>query len=256
MLEIRDLTVAFGDVTIVDDISFNADDGEWVMVVGPNGAGKSTIVSAIAQVVPYTGSVLLDGHDLKTLKTVELAKKVGILMQQHSVSYSFTVEEVVRLGRYAYAPHALGTTSDEDEAHIDRAIEACGIGELVDHSVLTLSGGELQRVFLAQLFAQDPQMLILDEPTNHLDLIYQKQVFELVRHWVEDTGRSVISIVHDLSLARMFGTRALLLKDGHIHARGSVDEVMTRGNLREVFGMDVYEWMSTMYAQWAEPIDE
>jgi iron complex transport system ATP-binding protein len=117
-------------------------------------------------------------------------------------------------------------------------------------SVLTLSGGELQRTFLAQLLAQDPELLILDEPTNHLDLVYQKQIFELITGWIETTGRSVLSVVHDINLARAFGTHAVLLDRGRIVDAGESAAVLTAENLSKVYSMDVAAWMRRLLAHW------
>ena len=116
--------------------------------------------------------------------------------------------------------------------------------------MLTLSGGELQRVFLAQLFAQNPRLLLLDEPTNHLDLVYQKQIFSLVRDWLSKGERAVVSVVHDLSLARMYGSRGVLLDHGKIAAAGSAAEVFRPETLNAVYHMDVADWMRTMLSQW------
>ena len=117
---------------------------------------------------------------------------------------------------------------------------------------LTLSGGELQRTFLAQVLAQDPKLLLLDEPTNHLDLIYQKQIFALIGSWLREPGRAVVSVVHDLSLARSFGTDALLMDHGRQIAHGPAAQVLTPERLNAVYGMDVPAWMRSLYAQWAE----
>ena len=119
-------------------------------------------------------------------------------------------------------------------------------------SVLTLSGGELQRTFLAQVLAQNPKLLLLDEPTNHLDLIYQKQIFALVSRWLQTPGRAVVSVVHDLSLARAFGTDALLIDHGKAVACGSAVEVLNKKHLDPVYGMDVGAWMRGLYGQWTE----
>ena len=116
---------------------------------------------------------------------------------------------------------------------------------------LTLSGGELQRTFLAQVFAQNPKLLILDEPANHLDLIYQKHIFSLIEAWLKQPGRAVISVVHDLSLAKKYGTHAVLMDRGRCAAQGKTDEVMTRERLEAVYGMDVYGWMRDLLGQWA-----
>ena len=125
-----------------------------------------------------------------------------------------------------------------------------GVAPLVNQSVLTLSGGELQRTFLAQLFAQNPQILILDEPTNHLDLIYQKQVFELIQNWLRQGNRAVISVVHDLSLARAYGTHAMLLNQSLPVAYGTIEEVFSSEKLNQAYRMDVRAWMQEMLGQW------
>jgi len=175
-----------------------------------------------------------------------------VLTQHHNVSYSFTVEEVVRLGRYAYSGGLFGNGGKDDEPLVEEALKLTGMDAYRDHSVLTLSGGELQRTFLAQLFAQNPRLLVLDEPTNHLDLIYQRQVFELVGQWLKKPGRAVISVVHDLSLARAYGTRAILMDKGRVMDDGDIGQVFTRENLEKAYSMDVYGWMSRMFSQWSE----
>ena len=222
------------------------------MIVGPNGAGKTTIISSVAQGAPYTGTVRFEGTDVSTMKSRALARCVGVLSQNHYVGYGFTVEEVIRLGRYSHRPGLFDGGRDESERLVTEAVAMTGMEPFLQQNVLTLSGGELQRTFLAQLFVQAPRMLLLDEPTNHLDLIYQKQVFSLVRDWIDRTGGAVVSVVHDLSLARAYGTDALLLRGGEVVCLGSVSEVMTRQRLTDVYGMDVYEWMQTMYGQWKD----
>ncbi len=252
MLEVNNLTVQYGSLTIVKDICFSVAPQEWMMIVGPNGAGKSTVISAIAQGVPYTGGVSIDGDDIARLKPRDAAKRFGVLTQNHAVGYSFSVEEVINLGRYAFTRGLFDSGSDQDDDKIENAIRITGMQPFRKHSVLTLSGGELQRTFLAQLLAQDPKLLILDEPTNHLDLVYQKQIFNLIKTWLTGEGRAVISVVHDLSLARAYGTHAMLLDQGHIVSCGKVDEVLTADNLSAVYSMDVYGWMRSMLSQWQE----
>lgn len=250
MLEVKNLTVRFGNAVIINDISFTVSPGQWMMVVGPNGAGKTTIISAVSRSVPYTGQVLFEGTDIQRQKSRELARCIGVLSQNHYVGYGFTVEEVIRLGRYAHAPGLLAGGKDKGEELVRDAIQKTGLETCLHQSVLTLSGGELQRTFLAQVFAQNPRLLILDEPTNHLDLVYQKQVFHLVQEWLKTPGRAVISVVHDLSLARAYGTHALLMQKGRIVSSGSIKEVMTPEHLNEVYSMDVFAWMQNLYGQW------
>ncbi len=250
LLEVNDLTVRYGDTTIVDHVDFSLDEGQWLMIIGPNGAGKSTIINAVSRGAAYTGEIRYQGKELKDFKPTELAHTIGVLSQSHFVGYSFTVEEVVRLGRYSYAPGIFSRKTAEDEKAVETALSMTGLTALAHQSVLTLSGGELQRTFLAQLFAQNPQILILDEPTNHLDLVYQKQTFALVREWLKEKGRAVVSVVHDLSLAKAYGTRALLLNRGKTVSFGNIDSVFSPQNLNAAYSMDVYEWMQKMLGQW------
>ena len=251
LLEVKNLSVSYGSRVVVRQIGFSLEEGGWLMIVGPNGAGKSTIVNAVSGGVPYSGEVLCRGKELRTYKPAALARQLGVLTQNHYVGYSFTVAEVVGLGRYAYTKGVFGGRDDACERAVEQALELTGLSALADRSVLSLSGGELQRVFLAQLFAQDPSVLLLDEPTNHLDLVYQKQLLELVSEWVRQPGRAVLSVVHDLSLARSFGSEVLLLREGAAAARGRAEEVFTRKNMEAVYGMDVHRWMRGLLEPWS-----
>lgn len=300
MLEVENLTVRYKDRTVVDGVSFTAKEGEWLMIVGPNGAGKSTVLKAITRGVDYGGRVLFDGVDIRRKKPSELARDMGVLMQQNAVAYSFSVEEIVEMGRYSYSGGFLGkkarhgkaaaqagmvisdesarkfsresgdledfhgkktrqgktdaqsgmVASDESARAVEDALELTGMTAQRKQSVLTLSGGELQRTFLAQVFAQNPRVLLLDEPTNHLDLIYQKQIFQLIEDWLGQPGRAVVSVVHDLSLAKAYGDKVLLMNHGRAVAQGSPDEVLVPRLLDPVYQMDVYGWMRQMLAQW------
>jgi len=252
MLKAEHITVRYGSRTVVDDLSFSLEEGQWLMLAGPNGAGKSTLISALSGGAPHTGRFLLGGRDAASLRPHEMARKIGVLAQRHSVGYAFTVEEVVSLGRYAHATGFLSGGDREGQARVEAALELTGLSHLRHASMLTLSGGEMQRAFLAQVFAQEPQILILDEPANHLDLVYQKHVFELIGEWIRTPGRAVMSVVHDLSLARRYGTHALLMSEGRCIAQGRTNDVLTRENLSLVYEMDVHAWMRAMLAQWQE----
>ena len=249
MLEAENLTVRYGVHEIVKNVSFSVEEGQWFMLVGPNGAGKSTILNAISGGAAYTGHIRCMEKNIRSFSRRELAKTMGILAQGNSVGYGFTVREVVALGRYAHR----NESPAEKENHIRNAMEITGISDLADKSVLHLSGGELQRTFLAQVFAQDPQILILDEPTNHLDLIYQKHIFEVVQKWLPQGDRAVISVVHDLSLVQAFGTHAMLMDKGRSVAQGQIQDVFFAPVLNRAYGMDVREWMLTMLKQWEVP---
>lgn len=250
MLEVKRLTVRAGGHALLNDVNFFVSEHDWLMVAGPNGAGKSTLVNAVSQAIAYEGEVYFEGKNVAAMKSAARARSIGVLAQSHHVAYPFTVEEVVRLGRYAYTRGPFSARTDEDEAKVEEALKLTGMEARRARSITTLSGGELQRTFLAQVFAQDPKLLILDEPTNDLDPLYQKRVFELISAWVKQPGRAVMSVVHDLALAKAYGTRALLLSEGVLAAEGETDAALSRENLNRVYAVDVYAWMWELLEKW------
>ena len=250
ILEAENLSVRFGEKTALQQISFTVCEGEWWSIAGPNGAGKSTLAGALGRSVSYEGSATLQERDIRSFSSAEYARKVGILSQHHTPVYGFTVEEVVSLGRYARCTGFLRHEDPDSAGKVEEALEQTGLAAMRKRNMLTLSGGEQQRVFLAQVFAQDPDLLILDEPANHLDLPFQQELFDLIGAWLQSPGRAVITVMHDLNLARRYGTHALLLDSGKCVSQGLISEVMTPENLRQVYGMDVYAWMREMLSQW------
>ena len=238
MLKAEHLTVRYGEKAVLQDLSVEVRAGEWWIVIGPNGAGKSTLAGALGRTVPYEGSVTLEGKNTREIPAREYARKVGVLSQNHSAVYGFTVEEVVGLGRYARQSGFL--------------LALTGLSDMRKRNMLTLSGGECQRVFLAQVLCQDPEVLILDEPANHLDLPFQQELFRLIGEWLKTPGRAVITVMHDLSLARRYGSHALLLDRGQCAGQGKASEVLTPEALQSVYGMDVYGWMRELLNTWNE----
>lgn len=250
ILTLKDLSVYRGVNKVVDSISLSVDEGQWWMLTGPNGAGKSTLVEAVAQGVRYEGDTLIDNQDAKKLCPQALARRIAVLSQLHETNFAFSVEDVVSLGRYAYAGGVFKHQTPDDEAAIEQALDDVGLTQLRKRSMLSLSGGERQRVFLAQVFAQNPKLMLLDEPANHLDLKYQKQLFGFIRQWLKTPGRAVLSVVHDLSLARLYGTHFVLMKKGKCISLGSADDVLSPDILSSVYGMDVYSWMRDLLRPW------
>ncbi len=250
MLTLRNVTVRYGNFAAADQVSFSLEAGQWLMLAGPNGAGKSTLIEAVTRGVRYEGEILLEGRDIREIRPRQLARTVGVLSQKNAAGYAYTVEEVVRMGRYAYGDGFLSPRDREGREKVEEALEMTGLTALRHAPVTRLSGGETQRTFLAQVFAQDPRLLLLDEPANHLDLPYQRQIFSLIGEWLKAPGRGVISVVHDLALARMYGTHAVLLDRGKCVARGTVDGVLTPENLQRVYHMDVYAWMRETLGKW------
>ncbi len=250
MLEIEGLSVKIGERKILDNVSFSLVEHDIFIVMGPNGAGKTTLFKAIMGVIPHDGKVWLNKTDIKTINNKELAKTIGVLTQKHQLQFAHTVYDVVSLGRYAYQKGIFSSLEKEDKKRIDESLELTGIYNIKDQSVLTLSGGELQRTFLAQLFAQNPGILILDEPTNNLDLQYQIAIFDIIKEWVKGKNRAVLAAVHDLNTAYSYGNKALLINEGRVYVKGAVNEVLTRENLRDIYKVDVIDWMQNLLKYW------
>ena len=248
-LTAQNVRVRAGDKDIVRGVSFELKDGQWLMLVGPNGAGKSTLVGAISGSVPFEGDISLDGAPLRAMRPAARARRIGVLDQQVSMTYAFSVEEVVAMGRYPHRGGAFSGGDRDGQRLVDEAREAVGMTQKRRQSMLTLSGGERQRAFLAQALCQSPDVLLLDEPGSHLDLAYEKQLFELIDGWRRAPGRAVICVVHDLSLARLYGTHALLMDKG-CGAWGKADEVLVPERMERVWGMDVQGWMKKLQEAW------
>jgi iron complex transport system ATP-binding protein len=250
MLKADNITVCIDGRNIVKDVSFSVEAGEKLMIVGPNGAGKTTLIRAVMNGVPHTGKAMLMGREIAAYKHAELALHIGVLTQSHYPQFSYSVRDVVSLGRYAYRKGLLQGLGAEDEKSIARALELTGLQNLADTSIQTLSGGELQRVFLAQLFAQDPSVLVLDEPTNNLDLSFQIAIFDIVDEWVKTCNKAVISVIHDLNMVYKYATKALLMHNGERYAYGSAEEVLSPDNLNSVYDVDIAGWMKGLLKHW------
>ena len=248
-LEARELTVTVPGRTLVDRVSLTVSDGDWLMLIGPNGAGKTTLLNALSCALPSAGELTLDGEPLRAMRPAQRARRIGMLSQLTRFADGYTVDEMVALGRYSRRG-AFGRPEPDAQTHIDAALEATGLTPLRARRVNTLSGGEQQRVALAQALCQEPSLLLLDEPANHLDLDFQQQLFRLVDAWRQQPGRAVISVVHDLSQARRFGTQALLMADSRCVAYGSPAEVMTGRCMDPAWHMDVLGWVGELQAAW------
>jgi iron complex transport system ATP-binding protein len=234
-LELQDLSVDIAGRRIVADVGFTVPNGSFTGLLGPNGSGKSTILKTIYRVHrPATGRLLLDGKDLLSLRPRDAARRIAVVSQEFTLEFDFTVLEMVMVGR---TPHKRPFERDNeaDRAIVDDAIAQVGCGELAHRSFNTLSGGEKQRVLIAQALAQGADHLILDEPTNHLDIRYQIETMELV----SALGVTVLAAIHDLSLAALFCDAVQLIADGRIIASGPPGSVITADMMRHAYGTDV-----------------
>lgn len=235
-VDVRGVHVTLGRTAVLADVDLEVRPGEVVALLGPNGAGKSTLLGVVAgDREPDEGEVLLDGRPVTGWPTRELARRRGVLLQRTTVSFPFTVREVVEMGR---APWAGSSDPDHDADVVGRAMAACDVGHLADRTVPTLSGGERARAALARVLAQQPPLLLLDEPTAALDLHHQEMVMGLARSHA-DAGGSVVVVLHDLSLAAAWADRVALLDRGRLDAAGPPGRVFTPERLSRVYGCAV-----------------
>jgi iron complex transport system ATP-binding protein len=253
VIEVKNLSAGYGAGDVIKGISFNAARGESLCILGPNGCGKSTLLKSIARIISYRGEVMLEGRDTGSFARKELAKKIALLGQTAQICFPYTVRETVSLGRYAYAQGFLKNLSRDDEAIIDDTIKKLDIGDIEDRMIDELSGGQLQRVFLAKTLAQNPDLILLDEPTNHLDLKNQIELLRYLKGWVKENNKTVIGVFHDLNLVHHFGDTALLLSGGGSAACGGVEQTLNGETLQMVYGIDIRGFMLESLEKWGKP---
>ena len=176
MLEVKNVRCGYDNNEIIKGVSFNVEPGSNLCIVGPNGCGKSTLLKSIANLLNYKGSILLNGKEISKFNRKDLAKNIALMSQASSIYFPYTVYETVSLGRYAHLKGVFSRMSKSDEEIIIKSIENVGLLDLKDKLISELSGGQLQRVYLARAFAQDPNVILLDEPTNHLDIKYHSSL--------------------------------------------------------------------------------
>jgi iron complex transport system ATP-binding protein len=234
MLSIKKLNFSYDSDRVLKDLSAEVKDGELLGIIGPNGSGKTTLLKLITKILkPSSGNLFFDEAKICEIPAGEYAKKVAYLPSDINISFSFSVEEFVSMGRF---PHTgrYGRLSASDKKTIKNAMNEFEIGRYADRNIWELSDGEKQRVFLAQTVAQEPSLLILDEPTSHLDIGHSFKILDIIKKLNGD-GLTVITVLHDLNLASEYCSRLLLLKDGEIFSQGSAEEVLTYQNVEEVY---------------------
>lgn len=250
MLSVDNLFCGYNDKDIIKDISFNLEPGSSLCIIGPNGCGKSTLLKSLANLIPYRGSIKTDGIEISNMKRKALAKKIALMTQMKSIYFPYTVYETVALGRYCHMNGMVPRLSSIDKDAIYDSMERLGLLNIRNTKINQLSGGQLQRVFLAKIFAQDPKIILLDEPTNHLDLKYQIEILEYINEWVKQKERAVVAVLHDLNLVQLYCNKVILLNDGKKHAYGTIKDIITGNALEEVYKIDIKNWMTKVLLKW------
>jgi len=250
MLEVKNLSAGYNDTDVICNINFKAERGESLCILGPNGSGKSTLLKSIARIIDYRGFVLVNGEDIRAVSRKELAKKIALLTQSAQVFFPYTVYETVSMGRYAYSQGFLKNLSAEDGVVIEDILKKLDIWNNKDCMIDELSGGELQRVFLARTLVQSPELILLDEPSNHLDLKHQIELLKFLKEWVKENNKTLISVFHDLNLARLFGDTAVVLNNGTLSASDKIEDILKSGILSDVYGVDIRGFMQESFEKW------
>lgn len=231
MLEVKGVRCGYDNKEIVKGVSFNIERGNNLCIVGPNGCGKSTLLKSIANLLDYKGNIILDSKEVKKLNRKDLAKNVALMTQASNIYFPYTVYETVSLGRYAHLKGVFSKINKNDEEIILKSIENVGLLDIKDKLISELSGGQLQRVYLARAFAQNPDVILLDEPTNHLDMKYKVALMEQLRAFKGTT----IVVLHDLNLAAQYCDHIVIMNNGTILKEGSPTEVLTPEILEPIF---------------------
>ncbi|NLA38723.1 MAG: ABC transporter ATP-binding protein [Methanomicrobiales archaeon] len=236
-VEVIGIDVSYGAKKVLEVVSLDAEKGEILGIIGPNGAGKTTLIKAMSRVVtPEGGEIHLNARNLESLSFREMAQQVAVVPQGFSISFDYSVRDIVMMGRHPYIGR-LSSASPRDLEVCDNAMRLANVTHLAASSVNEISGGERQRVLIARALAQEPKILLLDEATSNLDISHRIEILDIIRGLTDSV--TVISVFHDLNLAAYYCDRLIMLKDQRVFAVGEPADVLTREAIRAVYGIDV-----------------
>lgn len=239
-LTIENLKVGYGDVEIIHDLSHVLPDKKITTIIGSNGCGKSTLLKSIARIIPYQGgNICFDNESIHREQTKVLAQKMALLSQKQPSMEGITVEELVAYGRF---PHQkkFSTLNDRDHQMIDWALKKTEIDPFRNQDINALSGGQLQRVWIAMALVQDTDYILLDEPTTYLDMAHQMEVLELLKRLNLEQEKTIVMVLHDINQAARFSDYLIAMKDGAIVKAGACEDVMTKEVLKHVFSIKAH----------------
>ncbi|WP_410769964.1 ABC transporter ATP-binding protein [Fontibacillus sp. BL9] len=236
MIEVKNAAKSYGRLNALRDIDWKIEPGEFWGVIGPNGSGKSTLLGLISGIEsPDRGQIKLAGHPLSSYSRKELSRKLAVLQQDGLPPVSFTVREVIEMGRFPFQDWRGREKDGQAERLMQDIMDRLELGSLAERPLSSLSGGQRQRAALGKVMAQQPEVVLLDEPTTYLDIRYQMQFMELVAGWQREEGLTVISVMHDLNLASLYCDRLLVLNEGSLAAQGTPSEILVPGMIESVF---------------------
>lgn len=237
MVDLKNVFKSYNNKPIIEDVSLQIEKGKITSFIGPNGAGKSTLVSMISRLIAKdSGDITIDGKNITHVKSNDLAKKVSILKQSNSVNLKLTIRELVSFGRF---PYSQGRLTDEDWQKVDEAISYMELEDIQHKYLDELSGGQRQRAHIAMVIAQDTEYILLDEPLNNLDMRHSVQIMKTLRRLVDEMGKTVLIVIHDINFASCYSDNIVALKDGKIIKQGRACDVIDECVLKDLYDMDI-----------------
>lgn len=237
MIDLNEVSKNYGAKKVISEVSLPITEEKLTAFIGPNGAGKSTLLSMISRLISIdAGQIYLDHNEVKAWRSNELSKKLSILKQSNGVNLRITVRELVGFGRF---PYSKGRMTAEDQDMIDYALEKLGLVEMADEMIDTLSGGQLQRAYIAMILAQDTEYILLDEPLNNLDMNHAVQLMKTLRHLVEEEHKTILLVIHDINFAATYADEIVAMKNGAIFAHGTMEEMIQPHILNALYDMEI-----------------
>lgn len=236
MIEVRNIVKTYGNKNVVDNVSTIIEKGKITSFIGPNGAGKSTLLSIISRLIPRkSGEVIIDGKPLEKWDSNNLAKKVSILKQSNHINIRLTIRELVSFGRF---PYNQGNLTEEDKRYIDEAIDYMKLEDIQDKYLDELSGGQKQRAYIAMVIAQNTEYILLDEPLNNLDMKHSVEIMKILRRLVDDLGKTIVIVIHDINFASCYSDKIVALKDGRLVEEGNTSTLINSESLGQIYDME------------------
>lgn len=236
MIEVKNISKKYGSKAVVNQVSFQIKRGQITSFIGPNGAGKSTVLGIMSRLLTKdSGEVYIDGKEISQWDTKELSKVIAILKQNNHLNVRLTIRDLVAFGRF---PHSGGNLTLADEEKIDEALEYMQLKDIQSKFLDQLSGGQRQRAFIGMVLAQDTDYIFLDEPLNNLDMKHSVQIMKMLRRIVDELGKTVVIVIHDINFASCYSDEIIALQDGEIVSVGTIDEMMTASTLSKLYDMD------------------
>ncbi|WP_339788269.1 ABC transporter ATP-binding protein [Paenibacillus sp. FSL R7-0313] len=242
MVEVRNVTKQYGGVRVVDDVSLNIAKGKITSFIGPNGAGKSTLLSIITRLISKdTGQVLIEGREIESWKNKDLSRKISVLKQSNHINIRLTVEDLVAFGRF---PYSQGRLTPEDQQWIQEAIDYMELAPFRKKYLDELSGGQRQRAYIAMVIAQNTEYILLDEPLNNLDMKHSVQIMKVLRRMVDELGKTIVIVIHDINFASCYSDYIVALKDGRVVKEGKTEDIIDTDVLQSVYDMHIpVQWI-------------